>query len=171
MLAEPPYAEGSGDVNDPFCFNGKTEGCMYASHQNPYMPDQNPTTLEMKPDAFSNTVITAINAGKSEPLNVITVLFSGRPRIITDTLNSSAAFIAAWLPGTQGGEAIAQGLFGEYLFRNGSEQNKQNSLPVDWISTMKDLENFPVYKSNGDIPTLQNPLYKVGYGLATQKKN
>ena len=94
-------------MNSPFCYNGKTEGCKYATHQNPYLPEKYPTSLEMKPDNFSNSVITTVNAGKQEKVKVITVLFSGRPRIITETLNRSAAFIAAWLPGTQGGEAIA----------------------------------------------------------------
>lgn len=170
VLSEPPYAEGMGDVNNPFCFNGKTEGCMYNSHQNPYLPDQNPTSLEIKPDDFSNNVITAVNAGKSQKVKIITVLFSGRPRIIKDTLSSSAAFIAAWLPGTQGGDAIVSSIFGDYLFRNGSEQNKQNTLPADWVSTMDDLENFPVYKSNGEVPSIEHPLFKTGYGLSTQKK-
>ena len=56
------------------------------------------------------------------------------------------------------------------MFRNGSEENQQNTLPVDWISSMEDLENFPVYKSNGDIPAIMSPLFKVGYGLATKNK-
>ena len=112
-------------------------------------------------------MITAVNAGKQEKVKVVSVLFSGRPRIISETLKESASFIAAWLPGTQGGEAIVSSIFGDYLFRNGSEQNKQNTLPVDWISTMEDLENFPIYKSNGDIPSIANPLFKAGYGLTT----
>ena len=36
----------------------------------------------------------------------MTVLFSGRPLIITNPLSVSSAFIAAWWPATAGGEAV-----------------------------------------------------------------
>lgn len=49
---------------------------------------------------------------------VVTVLFSGRPMIITNPLSVSTAFVAAWWPGTAGGEAVVQSLFGEYLFKS-----------------------------------------------------
>lgn len=88
--------------------------------------------------------------------------------IVNEAIDNSEAFIAAWLPGTQGGEAIVQSIFGEYLFRNGS--GKENTLPLDWVSTMEDLKRFPVYKSNGETPEIAHPLYKMGHGLATQKK-
>jgi len=45
----------------------------------------------------------------------------------------SDAFIAAWLPGTQGGEAIVSSLFGEYLFKGGKDSGLSNTLSVDWI--------------------------------------
>ena len=63
-------------MNNPFCYDGKTEGCKYATHQNPYLPEEYPTSLEMKPDDFSNSVITTVNAGKQEKVKVIAVLFS-----------------------------------------------------------------------------------------------
>lgn len=36
--------------------------------------------------------------------------------IITDPLKISDAFIAAWLPGTTGGDALIRSIFGEYEF-------------------------------------------------------
>ena len=42
VLAENPYSEWMGDVNNPFCY-GTTlpaEGCIYNAHANMYMPDQ-----------------------------------------------------------------------------------------------------------------------------------
>lgn len=44
--------------------------------------------------------------GRDPNISVITILFSGRPMIITDPLKMSDAFIAAWLPGTTGGAAL-----------------------------------------------------------------
>lgn len=37
---------------------------------------------------------------------MVSVLFSGRPMIVNEVLYKSTAFIAAWLPGTTGGEAV-----------------------------------------------------------------
>ena len=39
-VAESPYAEFMGEINNPFCYNkvSKTEGCSYNDHLNPYMP-------------------------------------------------------------------------------------------------------------------------------------
>jgi beta-glucosidase len=44
---------------------------------------------------------------------VVTVLLSGRPLIVGDALDASDAFVAAWLPGTEG-EGVADVLFGNY---------------------------------------------------------
>ena len=43
---------------------------------------------------------------------VVTVLYSGRPMILDGALQNSAAFIAAWLPGTEG-RGLADVLFGD----------------------------------------------------------
>ena len=63
---------------------------------------------------------------------VITVLFSGRPYITNDVFTKSNAFIAAWLPGTQGGEAVVNSIFGDYLFRS---NDLANTLPVPWLKS------------------------------------
>lgn len=159
-----------GDINNPFCWGDNKEACHYDYRGNPYLPDENIRTLEIKADEFSNQVINTVNGGRDSKVGVVTVLFSGRPMIVNEAIDNSSAFIAAWLPGTQGGEAIVQSVFGEYLFRNGSESNKQNTLPLDWVSTMDDLKGFPVYKSNGETPALKHPLFKMGHGIATHKK-
>ena len=39
-------------------------------------------------------------SGKGKP--VVTVLLSGRPLYVNDLMNLSDAFVAAWLPGTEG---------------------------------------------------------------------
>jgi beta-glucosidase len=45
---------------------------------------------------------------------LITILFSGRPMLVQDSLELSEAFIAAWLPGTTGGMALSNSIFGHY---------------------------------------------------------
>lgn len=53
-------------------------------------------------DDFSLQVLAAIDS----KIPLITVLLVGRPMIVNDEINRANAFVAAWLPGTTGGEAI-----------------------------------------------------------------
>ena len=73
--AEKPYAEGMGDIKFPASMR----------HSERYPEDLQ--TLERV-------------SGKGVP--VVTVLYSGRPVAANDLLNRSDAFVAAWLPGTEG---------------------------------------------------------------------
>ena len=166
VLAESPYAEMMGDVNNPMC--ERHFGCLYSILQNAYMPNTQRKTLELGYDDFSKTVIKTVNQGMSAAVPLVSVLLSGRSMIISDTLNQSNAFIAAWLPGTQGGEAIISAINGDYLFRGGDENNQANTLPIQWVKEMTSLENYPEYTPNGAIPTIKNPQFEIGYGLVTK---
>lgn len=177
VLAEPPYAEFMGDVASPYCKDDKNPntGCLYNYHFNAYLPNQQRTSLAMNYDDFDQQIISALTA-KAIPL--ISILFSGRPMIIsqpTGPLEKSTAFIAAWLPGTSGGQAIANALFGNYLFCNGKRQtktdlcqaNSPNTLTVDWVQNMQSLQNYPIYNRGQGAVTYAKSLFEIGYGLAT----
>ena len=75
VAAEKPYAEGMGDISFPASMR----------HSARYPEDL--ATLEAV-------------SGKGVP--VVTVLYSGRPIAANDLINRSDAFVAAWLPGTEG---------------------------------------------------------------------
>ncbi len=57
--------------------------------------------------------LEVINRVKASGVPIAVVLYSGRPLILGDTLDQSDAFLAAWLPGTEG-QGIADVLFGDY---------------------------------------------------------
>jgi beta-glucosidase len=57
--------------------------------------------------------VKAIDNMKASGVPFVVILFSGRPMILGDSLNKADAFIAAWLPGTEG-DGIADVLFGDY---------------------------------------------------------
>jgi beta-glucosidase len=75
VAAENPYAEMKGDISFPASMR----------HSARY-----PEDLQ---------VLERVT-GKGVP--VVTVLFSGRPVAANDLINRSQAFVAAWLPGTEG---------------------------------------------------------------------
>ncbi|HSR00964.1 MAG TPA: glycoside hydrolase family 3 C-terminal domain-containing protein, partial [Sphingomicrobium sp.] len=66
-------------------------------------------------------------SGKGVP--VVTLLFSGRPVAANDLINRSDAFIAAWLPGTEG-----MGLADMLIARPSGRPafNFTGRLPFDW---------------------------------------
>ena len=83
---------------------------------------------------------------------VVTVLISGRPLLVVDQIDQSAAFVAAWLPGSEG-RGVAEVLFGDFVF--------SGKLGFSWP------------RSPGQIPIHvgdpgYDPLYPYGFGLQYQ---
>jgi len=88
-----------------------------------------------------------IAKAKASGAPVVTVLYSGRPLILGSALDDSQAFVAAWLPGTEG-QGVADVLFGDF--------KPAGKLPRSWPSSNTHLRS--------DDPDAK-PLFKRGYGL------
>lgn len=86
---------------------------------------------------------------------LIVILLSGRPLIISEQLPLADAWIAAWLPGTEG-QGVADVLFGAYEF--------QGTLPYTWPRTM---DQIPFDFDNVSAGGCEAPLFLFGYGLKT----
>ncbi|MBC7870239.1 MAG: glycoside hydrolase family 3 C-terminal domain-containing protein [Chitinophagaceae bacterium] len=77
---------------------------------------------------------------------LIVILLSGRPLVITDTLEQVDAFIAGWLPGTEG-QGIADVLFGDYPFTGKlsfSFPHSMNQVPLKALKEQTDGALFPL---------------------------
>jgi beta-glucosidase len=98
--------------------------------------------------AFGTDNSTALSDICSHVTKCIAILESGRPVIIKDQVPKANAFVAAWLPGTEGG-GITDDLFG------GGFTGK---LPQSWPNAVTDE---PVNSGDG-----KTPLYPLGYGLS-----
>jgi len=123
VAAEEPYAEMKGDIAFP------------ASIRHSARFPQDLQALQRV-------------SGKGVP--VVTLLFSGRPVAANDLINRSDAFIAAWLPGTEG-----MGLADMLLASadGGPRFDFTGRLPFDWPA--------------GDcIPNKGGIQYRRGYGLS-----
>jgi beta-glucosidase len=106
---------------------------------------------EMKGDRSNLDLSTEdsalIQKAKAVGAPVVTVLLSGRPLVLGSALDESDAFVAAWLPGTEG-QGVADVLFGDF--------KPTGKLPRVW----------PHDDSQLSIQHLAGkPLYPYGFGL------
>lgn len=105
--------------------------------------------------ALNEIQVGLIERVREQSRKLIVILISGRPLIISEQLPLADAWIAAWLPGTEG-QGVADVLFGAYEF--------QGALPYTWPRTMDQIPfDFDDVPSGG----CEAPLFPFGYGLKT----
>jgi len=90
-----------------------------------------------------------VEKARSAGVPVVTILLSGRPLILGPVLQASDAFLAAWLPGTEG-EGVADVLFGDY--------EPTGKLPRQWPRDNDGLAATTVQTAS------RAPLFPKGYG-------
>jgi beta-glucosidase len=123
VAAEQPYAEMKGDIAFPAPLR----------HSARYAQD-----------------LQALERVSGKGVPVVTVLYSGRPVGVNDLLNRSDAFVAAWLPGTEGlgvTDVLLAGANGQAAY------DFTGKLPFDWPA--------------GDcLPQMGGYQFARGYGLS-----
>lgn len=127
VIGETPYAEMFGDIGEGF---GDHKLTLTKAHQK------------------------YINTYAEKGIKTIVVLVSGRPLVVTQQIYQSNAFVAAWLPGSEG-DGIAEVLFGDYNFTG--------KLPHSWPKSVEDFNGK--FGPNFWDDTI-TPLYEFGYGLS-----
>lgn len=95
--------------------------------------------------------LAVIRRAKAAGVRVVTVLLSGRPLVLGPALERSDAFVAAWLPGTEG-QGVADVLFGA--------DTPTGRLPHTWP---RGMEQVP---ANVGDPVPGEPLFPYGFGLS-----
>ncbi len=95
---------------------------------------------------------------------LIVVYIQGRPLNMNWAAEHAEALLTAWYPGQEGGNAIADVLFGDY--------NPAGRLP---ISIPRSVGQLPVYYNKANpvghnyVEMSSTPLYSFGYGLSFSK--
>lgn len=82
-----------------------------------------------------------IKALKDTGKPLVVVLMSGRPNTLERIIDDIDALIMAWHPGTMGGPAIADVIFGEH--------NPSGKLPITWPRTTGQIPIYYNYKNTG----------------------
>jgi beta-glucosidase len=103
--------------------------------------------------ALSKEDLAVLETMKSSGIPFVVILLSGRPMIIDPALKASAAFVAAWLPGTEG-EGVTDVIFGDF--------KPVGKLPHSWPRT---IEQVPINVSD----PMYDPLFPYGFGLTYSK--
>jgi len=95
-----------------------------------------------------------IDALRLQVDKLIVVILSGRPLVITDQYQTADAWVAAWLPGSEG-EGVADVLFGDHPF--------VGKLPYTWP---RSNDQLPININNSaNLTGCAAPLFPLGYGL------
>ena len=144
-------------VDGSFAAANKPDVAIVVIGENPYAEfDGDLKSLDYQ--AGKNTDLVLLKQLKAAGIKVVTLLLSGRPLWVNPELNQSDAFVAAWLPGTEG-QAVA-----DLLFRraNGEIQHDfKGKLSFSWP---QNADSVPLNK--GD--TGYDPLFEFGYGLTVR---
>ncbi|WP_437675566.1 glycoside hydrolase family 3 protein [Sorangium sp. So ce131] len=133
VIGETPYAEMFGDI-------------QLATDDNPHAKTLEHAVFHPEDLAVINAIRTA-----APELPIVTVFLSGRPLYVNKELNRSDAFVAAWLPGSEGG-GVADMLFGVEEFHG--------KLSFSWPRT--DCQRI-----NRHDPNEAEALFPYGFGLTT----
>ena len=128
VFGEPPYAEGAGDLSN------------------------------IEYQAGNKSDLALLESLKAQNIPVISIFITGRPLWVNKELNASNAFVAAWLPGSEGG-GIADVIF---KAANGEvDHDFIGKLSFSWPKTTTQL-----ILNRGDEN--YDPLFAYGFGLSYQ---
>ncbi|WP_374469990.1 exo 1,3/1,4-beta-D-glucan glucohydrolase [Phenylobacterium sp.] len=145
---------GRAELSSDGSFTTKPDVAIVVFGEDPYaefLGDR--PTLEYQPGAKADLALLRKLKGQGVP--VVAVFLSGRPLWVNPEINAADAFVAAWLPGTEGG-GVADVLIGDA--RGRPRQDFRGKLSYSWPK----LANQ--YRLNrGDRG--YDPLFAYGYGL------
>ena len=140
-------AGGEATISPTGDFAARPDVAIVVLGENPYAEFQGDIAhLAFQPHHAEEALIARLRAAG---IRVVVVFLSGRPLFAGRLLNQADAFVAAWLPGTQG-NGVADVLVAR---RNGrAKRDFTGRLPFAW--------------PNDARSPVTAPLFPVGYGLA-----
>ena len=129
-------------------FEGRADAAIVVVGEMPYAEGQG----DRADLHLSEKEIEMIERVRAVSDRLIVVIVSGRPLIITEQLPLADAWVAAWLPGTEGA-GVADVLFGDFPFTG--------RLPFTWPRSM---DQIPIHLHNAaEMTECAGPLFSLGY--------
>jgi len=146
-------ADGTVELSASGNFNTRPDVAIVVFGENPYAEFQGDMgSVEYSPGNSSD--LELLRRLHAQHVPVVSVFLSGRPLWVNPHINASDAFVAAWLPGTEGG-GIADVLF--KAADGSTPYDFQGKLSFSWPRTPDQTA-----VNRGDRA---RPLFAYGYGL------
>lgn len=146
-------AGGTAALSVDGAFSDKPDVAIVVFGETPYAEFQGDVdTLDFLPE----TPLEALKRLKAAGVPTVSVFLSGRPMWTNPEINASDAFVAAWLPGTEGG-GVSDVLIGDASGR--ARHDFSGKLSFSWP---KDATGEPL---NAGQPGY-DPQFPYGYGLS-----
>jgi beta-glucosidase len=159
-------AQATGEISDAVSLAAASDVAVLVLGETQKMSGEGASVSSLDlPGRQQELLKAVVNTGKP----VVLVLITGRPLDISWAAEHVPAILEAWFPGTEGGNAIADLLFGD--------ENPGGKLPVTWP---RSTGQVPIYYAHNlthqpdtgkgftsrywDLPS--SPLYPFGYGLS-----
>ncbi len=144
---------GTAELSVDGSYATKPDVAIVVFGEDPYAEFQGDRADLMFDDARGSLAI--LQRLKAAGVPTVSVFLSGRPLWVSRHINASDAFVAAWLPGSEGG-GVADVLIGKHDFRG--------RLPFSWPA---DARGEPI--NVGDAA--YRPLYPYGFGLTFKDRS
>ncbi len=143
----------------------KCDDVILCVGEDTYMSGEGMSRAELRLSKAQQTLIREVVKANQ---NTVVVLFCGRPLVLTDIIDDIPALVLAWQPGTEGGNALANLLFGNVNFSGKLSMTfprSEGQIPIYYNSyrTGRPFE-APYGSWYQDMPNA--PLYPFGYGLS-----
>jgi beta-glucosidase len=142
---------GQAAISPDGSFTNKPDVAVVVFGEEPYAEFQGDVPDLMFRDRADN--LSLLKKYKAAGIKTVAVFLSGRPMWVNPQINAADAFVAAWLPGSEGG-GVSDVLFGKADFKG--------ILPFSWPKTATQFKNNVGDKGYA-------PLFAYGYGLSYAK--
>jgi beta-glucosidase len=135
-------------------FDERPDAAVVVFGENPYAEFEG--DLEsLSFSALNSQPLALLRRLKAQNIPVVSVFLSGRPLWVNPELNASTAFVAAWLPGSEGGGVA------DVLFRDNQGQVDHDFTGKLSYSWPRDPSQTPLNRNDPDY----EPLFPYGFGL------
>ncbi len=124
---------GSAQLSEDGTFTQRPDAAIVIFGETPYAEFQGDiATLQLRPELRGP--IATMRRLKEQGIPVVAVMITGRPLYVNEALNTADAFVAAWLPGSEGA-GVADMLFAGA--DGAPEFEFQGLLPTAWPATAR----------------------------------
>ncbi len=151
LVAQARRSGGVATISADGSYATKPDIAVVIFGENPYAEFQGDIPDLMFRDTSDN--LSLLTRYRAAGIKTVALFLSGRPLWLNRHINAADSFVAAWLPGSEGG-GVADILFGKADFKG--------RLPFSWP---RRADQFQLNVGDKDY----DPLFPYGYGLSYAK--